>query len=45
MQRAGVDIITLNEAGDKIVHIEVLIRPLNALQQFMNEMGRRLSKL
>ena len=37
----GIDLIELNDEG-KIVHLEVFIRPLNALQVFALAMGERL---
>lgn len=37
----GVDLITVNSAG-KITSIEVLIRPLNALQRFFEQMGAKV---
>lgn len=41
-QLKGVDIIRFNEQG-KIVEFEVMVRPLNALQQLATEMGEKLS--
>lgn len=41
MNIKGVDLIKWNEQG-KIVHFEVLVRPLNGLQALFEEMGARL---
>jgi hypothetical protein len=43
MNIKGIDLIKWNEQG-KIVHFEVLVRPLNGLQALFEEMGARLKQ-
>ena len=40
----GVDILTFNEAGDRITHFKVMIRPLKAINLLHRLMGEQLAK-
>ena len=40
----GVDILTFNDAGDRITHFKVMIRPLKAINLLHRLMGEQLAK-
>ena len=40
----GIDILTFNEAGDRITHFKVMIRPLKAINLLHRLMGEQLAQ-